>query len=440
MTMTKKLFQQHLLTQQERIGRALQECSLDGLVISSGVPFTYFADDHDAPFHPTPHFFHWCPEASPYHLLHLRPGHKPKLIFYSPKDFWYEPPSLSSCEWADEFEVHQIDDHKKRWQVLGDLSNHAFIGSEEKEAAEKKLLVNPSNLKFRLDWSRTEKTPYEIYCLEKASELGAQGHLAARAAFENGASEIEAHIAFLAAVGVREEDLPYTNIVGMDEKSAFLHYQQKRDKTQMRPAKVMLIDAGAKFQGYCSDITRTIVKSNAHPLFKSLLASLEKAQQELCGLVKDGVSFKDLHKQCHLKIAKILLDAEIIKNCTAEAAMKESLTKIFLPHGLGHMLGIQVHDVGGDQANASGDPVPVDKEFPTLRTRRSLRTNEVVTIEPGLYFIPVLLESIRQKELGRYCQWSLIDELVPCGGVRIEDNVVVEKGQSRNLTRQFLRN
>lgn len=436
--MIKKLFRQHIKIQQERISRVLSECSFDGLIISSGVPFTYFADDHDAPFVSTPHFNHWCPENSPYHLLHLRPGQKARLVFYSPNDFWHEPPSLVQSEWADEFEIIRVEDHSTRWNILGNLKNYAYVGPEEKAANEKGLSVNPAALISQLDWNRSEKTDYEIYCLEEANELATKGLNAARKAFAAGASEMETHLLYLTAMQVQEKELPYPSIIGMDEKSAILHYQQKRMKDPH--AKVMLIDSGGRIGGYASDITRTYAKEKAHATFKNLLAGMETLQQELCSMVNVGVSFKDLHKVCHQKVGSLLIDAGILKNCSPEKSLTLGLTKAFFPHGLGHMLGIQVHDVGGLQANKHGDPLPPLEEFPKLRFHRPLRLREVVTIEPGLYFIPMLLDVLRHNELRSHCNWNLIDELLPYGGIRIEDNVVVESNGPSNLTRAYLGN
>ena len=431
----KKLFRQHIKIQQERLAHILAQCHYDGLVISAGLPFTYFADDQDAPFKPTPHFAHWCPERSPHHLLHLRAGKQARLIFYSPNDFWYEAPNLVQAEWTDEFEVVRAEDMASRWQILGDLKRHAFIGAETKEAEDKDLACNPKDLLTMMDWYRSEKTPYELYYIEEANELGAKGHNAVREAFAQGASEMQAHLIYLKAVQCREEDLPYPSIIGLDEKSAILHYQGKRDK--VGKSQVLLIDSGATASGYCSDITRTYARKTAPKTFQDLLGRMESLQQDLCNRVRVGVSFKDLHKQAHLEIGQILIDTGILTTSTAEEALNLGLTKLFFPHGLGHMLGIQTHDVGGLQANEKGDFLPPSVEFPRLRFQRPLRKNEVVTVEPGLYFIPMLLEQARHNGLRTHGNWSLIDQLIPFGGIRIEDNVVVEDNEGRNLTRAY---
>jgi Xaa-Pro dipeptidase len=121
-----------------------------------------------------------------------------------------------------------------------------------------------------------------------------------------------------------------------------------------------------------------------------------------------------------------------------EAALAQRLTSVFLPHGLGHHLGLQVHDVGGRQVDPAGrtqDPPP---DHPYLRTTRTLEEGHVVTIEPGLYFIPLLLDPVRQDERGANVDWDVVEELLPCGGIRIEDDVLVTRAGCEDLTRPFV--
>ena len=86
MTDLAALFHTHLAERQRAAEEALAAAGFDALVISSGQPHTYFADDQDAPFHSTPHFTHWCPMGGPHHVLLVRPGHRPRLIRYAPED------------------------------------------------------------------------------------------------------------------------------------------------------------------------------------------------------------------------------------------------------------------------------------------------------------------------------------------------------------------
>jgi Xaa-Pro dipeptidase len=123
---------------------------------------------------------------------------------------------------------------------------------------------------------------------------------------------------------------------------------------------------------------------------------------------------------------------------SAEEAVAKGLTRPFFPHGLGHHLGIQVHDVGGQLAGPDGSVAPPPPEHPHLRNTRTIEPRQVFTIEPGLYFIPLLLRSWREGPDSALFNWELIDALVPLGGIRVEDNVLVTEDGHRNLTREQL--
>ena len=110
----------------------------------------------------------------------------------------------------------------------------------------------------------------------------------------------------------------------------------------------------------------------------------------------------------------------------------------FFPHGLGHMLGIQVHDVSGKQQNMSGAMFDPNKEFPALRNYRTVEVGNVFTVEPGIYFIPTLVENFKNDNPNVKLDYDLIDELVGLGGIRIEDNVYISENGTVNLTRKYL--
>jgi Xaa-Pro dipeptidase len=105
---------------------------------------------------------------------------------------------------------------------------------------------------------------------------------------------------------------------------------------------------------------------------------------------------------------------------------------------LGHQLGLQVHDVAGRQADPEGTLAPPPGAHPFLRNTRRIEPGQVLTVEPGLYFIPMLLERFRAGEHSGRFNWPLIDALVPFGGIRIEDNLLITATGPRNLTRERL--
>ena len=434
MTDLSALFRDHLAARQGTTAEALTRTGYDALVISSGKVYTHFADDQDAPFHPTPHFAHWCPMAGPHHLLVVRPGQRPRLIRFAPEDFWYEQAPLGSPFWAAAFELEEVGTVEEAWKRLGPLGRVAYIGNETDRAEAAGFDLNPALLTAHLDWHRTTKSAYEVHCIEEATAVAARGHQAARAAFLAGASELEIHHAYVQAAGIVDHDMPYGSIVALDEKGAILHYEGKRT---LRDGSVLLIDAGAQVRGYAADITRTMAAPRCDPRFAALIDGMEAIELRLCDLVKPGLAYGDLHHQGHLLIAGLLKEQDILR-ADPEEAVELGLSRPFFPHGLGHHLGIQVHDVAGRQGAPDGTPAPPPPQHPTLRTTRTIDADQVFTVEPGLYFIPMLLRPFRENGHRGKFNWPLIDALTPCGGIRIEDNLLVTTGGHRNLTRPHL--
>jgi Xaa-Pro dipeptidase len=430
----------HVAARAATTARALEETGFDRLLIHSGVPFTYFADDNDAPFHSTPHFAHWAPVDGPYHLLDVVPGKRPRLVRVQPRDFWYAPPAPAPDFVRSEFDVVEVATPDAAWKEIGATgARTAFVGAASGEAEAHGIPpagMNPKPLVARLDWERTYKSDWEVDAISAATVKAAPAHRAAEAAFRAGAPEIEIHHSYLTALGDVEDALPYTTIVGLDHHAATLHYHGKRGR-EAGKARVFLIDAGATVHGYACDITRTYVTAAADPVFALLLDGMKTLQASLCVKGRPGTSYVDLHLETHRGVGALLSRAGIFRIPGTEA-FEKGLTRPFLPHGLGHFLGIQVHDVAGRQIDREGTIAPPPDGHPALRTTRVIEERMVFTIEPGLYFIPMLLDPYRSGPDRNAFDWALVDRLIPSGGIRIEDNVLVEKGGNRNLTRELL--
>jgi Xaa-Pro dipeptidase len=429
-----RLFARHLARLQEEAERSLAETGFDSLVVSSGQPHTYFADDQDAPFHATPHFAHWCPLGGPHHLLHVAPGRRPRLVRCAPEDYWYEQGGVTEAFWLGAFDFEQAGSVDAAWAALGRPPRGAYVGNETDRAFAAGLSTSPAALVARLDWTRSYKDEYEVRCIEEATALGARGHAAAQEAFRSGASELEVHYAFLTAVGATEAALPYPTIVATDEKAATLHYESKRT---LRDRRVLLLDAGAQSRGYACDITRTTAAPGGNPRFATLVSRLDGLERELAAQATPGRPYLDVHLQAHRGVARILSDLGVLR-VSAEEAWERGLTHPFLPHGVGHHLGIQVHDVAGRQRDREGTAAPPPPEHRFLRNTRPIEPGHVFTIEPGIYFVPMLLRPFRSGPHAAAFDWDAVDELSPCGGVRIEDNVLVTPAGPRNLTREVL--
>lgn len=431
--MLAQLYADHIDTLRQRTDRALAAHGFDALAIYAGRAPMQFLDDQSYPFKPNPHFKHWIPlsDAADSWLLY-EPQRRPTLLFFQPEDYWHQPGELPNDFWTLHFQIEIIRTPEEARAYITKLRNCAFIG-ESQDAFEDWGFkqANPSELIEQLHFARARKTSFELECMRRASAIGAKGHQAAQEAFRNGGSEFDIHLAFLRATEQTDRDLPYDNIVALNRHGAVLHYQHQERE---RPARHLsfLIDAGASYLGYACDITRTY--SQANDEFAALIERVDSLQRELCSQVRDGTDYVDIHLAAHLAIGKALQESNLIRT-SADIAVESGLTSVFFPHGVGHLLGLQVHDVSGFAIDETGTQRPRPADHPFLRLTRTLDPGFVVTIEPGIYFIDMLLRKARAKPLGRDIDWERVEALHPYGGIRIEDDVVCTDTEPENLTR-----
>ncbi|MGH8293822.1 MAG: Xaa-Pro dipeptidase, partial [Gammaproteobacteria bacterium] len=387
------LYPAHLETVEQHFRQALEAAGFDAIVVFAGSPHTLFLDDMDYPFKVNPHFKHWLPlQNAPDSFVALVPGRKPMLVYYQPEDYWYLPPAPPSGYWTRHFDIRVVRQVEDARTALPSAHRCAFIGEWQERFRNWGFAdVNPQALLNSLHYARAAKTEYELECMRQANMLSVKGHRAAEQAFRASASEFEIHTAFCAACGQTDNELPYHAIIALNEHAATLHYQY-RDTGKPAQHHSFLIDAAAQVNGYASDVTRTYSAKTDE--FQSLIDALNKEQQLLCGKVKPEKDFKALHLEAHHAIARLLHDFGFVR-LPPEEIVAAGISGTFLPHGLGHLLGLQVHDVGGFLANPRGDLIPKPDGHPYLRNTRVLKENFVTTIEPGLYFIPSLLDKLK---------------------------------------------
>tara|TARA_R110002073_G_scaffold25378_16_gene84218 strand:+ start:9325 stop:10656 length:1332 start_codon:yes stop_codon:yes gene_type:complete len=430
------LYSAHLKEVTEHYLAAAGATGKSGVVIASGSLKTAFLDDHTYPFKVNPHFKSLVPVTDvPDSFVLLREGEKPQLLFHQPEDYWHMTPETPSGYWVEHWDITPITHPNDAHNHLGDSGSLSYIG-EETEIAENWSIADYNNpdILNPVHYQRAYKTDYEIACLEEANRLAALGHNAAKSAFEQGLSEFEIQQSYLAAIAHREKETPYSNIVALNEHCAVLHYQfYEHTRFKTPELKSMLIDAGANYHGYAADVTRTY--SAQAGLFQDLIEAMDEAQLAIIGDITIGMDYGQLHEKMHWRLADILQQFKIV-NLAPEAMVETNLTFSFLPHGLGHFLGLQTHDVGGFQQSAEGDTKAAPDKYPALRLTRPIENRQVFTIEPGLYFIPMLLKQLRASEHATCVAWDKIDTLLPFGGIRIEDNIVMVNDQTVNLTRE----
>ncbi|MEO3684175.1 Xaa-Pro dipeptidase [Shewanella vesiculosa] len=428
------LYHAHIDELNRRVAEICQRENISGLVIHSGQPHRQFLDDLNYPFKVNPQFKAWLPILDTANCWVIANGQdKPTLVFYRPVDFWHKVNDVPQAFWTEHFDIQLLIKPDRIADYLPkNLTTWAYIGEHLDVADVLGFSArNPDAVMNYLHYHRADKTQYELECMRRANQIAVKGHLAAKNAFYNGASEFEIQQCYLLEIGQSENEVPYGNIVALNQNAAILHYTALE---HAKPAQRLsfLIDAGANFHGYAADITRTYAFEKNR--FCELIAALDKVQLAIIGQMKPGVKYVDLHVATHHHIGQLLIDFGIA-NGTAEQLVAQGVTSAFFPHGLGHMLGLQVHDMGGFAHDERGTHIAAPEAHPFLRCTRVLAANQVLTIEPGLYIIDTLLEQL-STTAKQTINWQTVAELRPFGGIRIEDNVIVHHNRVENMTRE----
>ncbi|KAI9230092.1 MAG: peptidase M24, structural domain-containing protein [Piptocephalis tieghemiana] len=284
--------------------------------------------------------------------------------------------------------------------------------------------------------ARVIKDEKEISLLRYANKISSDAHIALMRAAKRATNERELDALFryeTAKVGGRFQ--AYLPIVGSGTNASILHYgQNDADMTSLKPGQLVLVDAGAEFHGYAADITRTwpiggkfvgesrIVYEIALAMQKAVLAEL-----------RPGVEWEDMHRLAFSVCLDGLISAGIVKqSASKEDAMANHIPAIFFPHGLGHLIGLDVHDVGGYPKNVK----PIDEPgLRYLRMRRTLKAGMVVTVEPGCYFVRHFIEpALKNPKQAAFLNADVLASFMDVGGVRLEDCVVITDSGYDNLT------
>ena len=427
------LYASHLATMKQRADAALARGGFDHLVVPSGTAHYQVFDDRDYPYAVNPQFKAWLPLTRvPDSWLVYTPGQRPTLIFYQPFDYWHVVPGAPSGWWVEHFDIHVIRKPDEALALLPKPAARCAILGEPQSTLGQYVPNNPDAVINYLEYQRSYKTPYEIALMRQAQHLAVRGHRAAELAFREGKSEFAIHMAYCSAVGQDANELPYGNIIGLNEHGAVLHYTEL-SRTAPTPLRSFLIDAGASSHGYASDITRSYALDTSSE-FQSMIDAVDVAQVGMGQRVRAGVDYKQLHVDAHLTLMGILKDFGVI-TVSPEAALATGVSAAFFPHGLGHPIGLQVHDVAGFAESDRGGKIPRPPGHPYLRMTRVLEPGMVVTIEPGLYFIDMLLDEVKKAGNASSIDWARVDAFRPYGGIRIEDEVLCTEGDADNLTR-----
>jgi Xaa-Pro aminopeptidase len=286
------------------------------------------------------------------------------------------------------------------------------------------------DLRYQLTHVRRIKDAVELTRMRIAEKATHAGFTLVPSLLAPGRTERELQIELEAAFLRSGADfLAFDTIVAGGPHSAVLHFSPTQ--RPVGDGELLLIDAGGEYRGYASDVTRTFAVSG----------SLTPQQQDLYSLVRaagvaateqctPGTEWRDVHRTAARVIAEGLVDLEILRG-DPDSLVDRGTVSLFFPHGVGHMVGLGVRDAGGTlrerESQGAGQP--------SLRVDLPLEVGYAMTVEPGVYFVPAILENRTNREEHQDdVAWERVDRLLGFGGIRIEDNVLVTEGAPEVLT------
>ncbi|MFH5832149.1 aminopeptidase P family protein [Halalkalibaculum sp. DA384] len=291
--------------------------------------------------------------------------------------------------------------------------------------------IDLDSLEEALTHCRVFKTDWELDQMREAARINNIAHTEVLRTLAPGKHEYELKAIFdyhQVRHGLLQD--AYNGIFASGPNSAILHYVE--NNRQIREGDFFLIDAGFEYEGYASDFTRTYPANGSFSKDQATIYQVVlDAQQQVIEDIEPEVGMEELHMTSAEIMMQGLVDAGILDG-RVEDLMKNDIFALFFPHGLGHFLGLDTHDVGGYPKGVDRIDRPGIKY---LRARRTLQPGMVLTIEPGIYFIPALLKPALEDETkSKFLNSSRIEELLSFGGVRIEDNIIVTEEGYENLT------
>ncbi|CAG9788144.1 unnamed protein product [Diatraea saccharalis] len=283
---------------------------------------------------------------------------------------------------------------------------------------------------------RVIKTPAEIEVMKYVCKISSDAHKQVMLYAKPGLMEYQCESVFLdhcyRVGGCRH--VSYTCICGSGDNAATLHYGHAGAPNAKIIEKddMCLFDMGGNYAGYAADITCSFPANGKFtPQQKLIYEAVLNARDAVIREAKPGVMWVDMHLAANRAMLEHLKQGGLLKG-DVEEMIKSGINGILQPHGLGHLLGLDVHDVGGYLPSCPPRPSP---PLARLRTARQLQPGMILTIEPGCYFIPRLLHGAKNNpDQSRFFNWDVMEKYRGFGGVRIEDDVLITETGVENLT------
>ncbi|KAJ9534222.1 hypothetical protein QJQ45_006957 [Haematococcus lacustris] len=281
------------------------------------------------------------------------------------------------------------------------------------------------------------KTEQEVAILRYANQVGSAAHVAMMRAAKPGLMEYQLEATYLHHCyyhgGCRLVN--YTPISASGPNGAVLHYGHAGapNDRQLASDDMVLVDMGCEYYRYGSDITCSWPASGRFSQQQQLVYNaVLDAHSAVLAAMRPGVSWPDMHTLANRRILEALLAGGLVRG-EVDALLAADIGALFMPHGLGHLLGLDTHDVGG---YLPGQPPRIDRPgYRSLRTARKLVAGMVITVEPGCYFgAALLLPALKDPSKSQFLEEAALLPFMSFGGVRIEDNVLVTATGAESLT------
>lgn len=394
----------------------------DVILIHSGEPIQKPGGlDSTYPFFPHPSYF-W---------LTLRRREK-EVLLYSKDLGWIEFHKEISNEeifWEGEKNDILVSSPGKNINSLESFLENQHFSRIFNLGQAKDSSPEAFELRTLLDKTRRKKDASEVSFIRHIAEIANTGYQKIASVLKPGMTERELQIAYESEIFRKGADtVPYETIVGSGSNAAILHAipSQKIIKEN----EFVLVDAGADVFDYCVDVTRTFYSSGEmSSQHKDLYSIVSKAYHECVTMSKAGVFWRDVHIHSAKVITEGLLQLGLLKGNLSDLIEKE-IVSLFYSHGVGHLVGLRVRDTGQEE-----NTNPQTYFGARLRVDLELEENHLITVEPGCYFMPAILESAyQQKKFYDDINWTELKKWYDIGGVRIEDNILIKEGGNENLT------
>lgn len=286
--------------------------------------------------------------------------------------------------------------------------------------------------------TRTVKTEDELALLQSLIDSTIEGHVSAMKNLKVGMIERDVENLFWETMIKKTyaRNHPYEHICGCGNDGATLHYINN-DK-ELKDGELILMDMGCKLCQYVSDVTSTVpVNGKFTEKQKEIYQIVLNANREVINNIKPGVFWTDMHLLAEKVIVSGLKNLGLLTGDVQEM-LDARVCYYFMPHGLGHLIGLDVHDVGGYLSFTP--PRSTELGLSSLRSARVLAKNTVMTVEPGIYFNKYLLEkAFKEEKVSKYFVEDKVREYFDFGGVRIEDDVYVTETGCVNMTAKLPR-